>query len=182
MHMPTTDVSKVPGTTTTNMLHGSATPIYTTNAARTPLSHHHPSYWRVVEGQIWFFTVKLRDLPAGWLVTEASQDGKPVATSNLSSTAAAFSGCKGARINKSGRPSDANDVQLLSPGYPLVAGRTYRWALLLLLLLQVVVLLPCCRCWCCVSCFCDTLGLLPQSCCFLGASGAPRLRLHSSHR
>jgi hypothetical protein len=74
-------------------------------------------------------------LHAGWIVSAVTQDGKPVATSNLSSTAAAFAGRKGARINKSGRPSEANDVQLLSPGYPLVAGRTYRWVLLLLLLL-----------------------------------------------
>jgi hypothetical protein len=66
---------------------------------------------------------------SGWSVAAAKQGGNPVATANLSSTAAAYSGRKGARISVSSgasAPGDAAAVELLSPGYPLVAGRTYK--------------------------------------------------------
>ncbi|WIA20679.1 hypothetical protein OEZ85_005053 [Tetradesmus obliquus] len=64
--------------------------------------------------------------PAGWSVAAAPKDA---AAADLGSSAAVYSGSKGARINKKSKAANEMDVQLLSPGFPLVAGRTYKASL-----------------------------------------------------
>ncbi|WIA41000.1 hypothetical protein OEZ86_004642 [Tetradesmus obliquus] len=64
--------------------------------------------------------------PAGWSVAAVPKDA---AAADLGSSAAVYSGSKGARINKKSKAANEMDVQLLSPGFPLVAGRTYKASL-----------------------------------------------------